>query len=189
MSRMAVVGDLALPEVRPGGHELAPDQIAPGDLQLFLLGVAGDLDDLHAVAHRARNGVEHVGGGDEHDLGKIERDAEIVVAEGRVLLRVEHLEQRRRRIAVEADAELVDLVEHQHRVAGAGLADRLDDVARQRADVGAAVAPDLRLVVDAAEAKTRELARRWRARCSARARSCRRPAGRRSTGSGSCLPD
>ena len=40
----------------------------------------------------------------------------------------------------------------------AGLADALDDVARQRADVGAPVAADLGLVVDAAEACAHELA-------------------------------
>ena len=55
-------------------------------------------------------------------------------------------------------AELVDLVEHHHAVARAGLADRLDDVAGQRADVGAPVAADLGLVVHAAEADAHELA-------------------------------
>ena len=45
---------------------------------------------------------------DEQHLAQVERHAEIVVAERRVLLRIEHLEQRRRRIAVEARAELVD---------------------------------------------------------------------------------
>ena len=44
-------------------------------------------------------------------------DVEVVVAEGVVLLRVEHLEQRRGRIAAEVGAHLVDLVEHEHRVA------------------------------------------------------------------------
>ena len=85
--------------------------------------------------------------------------AEIVVAEGRVLLRIEHFEQRRGRVAVKAaGAELVDLVEHHHAVARARLAQALDDVARQRADVGAPVAADLRLVVHAAQAHAHELA-------------------------------
>ena len=83
---------------------------------------------------------------------------EVVVAERRVLLRVEHFEQRRGRIAVEAGAELVHLVQHHHGIARAGLADRLDDVARHRADVGAAMAADLGLVVHAAEAQAHELA-------------------------------
>src|SRR5262249_47865866 len=54
--------------------------------------------------------------------------------------------------------ELVDLVEHHHAVARARLADRLDDVARQRADIRAAVAANLRFVVSAAEAHAYELA-------------------------------
>ena len=114
MARIGVLGDLALLGREAVGLELALHEIAPGDLELLLLGVAGQLDDLHAIAQRARNRVEHVGGGDEHHLRQIERHAEIVVAEGRVLLGIEHFEQRGRRIAVEAGAELVDLVEHHH---------------------------------------------------------------------------
>ena len=137
--------------------ELALEQIAPGDFELFVLGVTGKLDDLHAVAHGAGNGIEHVGGRDEHHLREIEGDAEIIVAERRVLLGVQHFEQRRGRITVEADAELVDLVEHHHGIARSGLADRLDDVARQRADIGAPVPSDLGFVVHAAEAEADEL--------------------------------
>src|SRR4029079_3784722 len=71
------------------------------------------------------------------------------------------LEQRRGRVAVKtAGAELVDFVQHQHAIARAGLAQALDDVARQRADVGPAMAADLRLVVQAAQAHAHELARR-----------------------------
>src|SRR6202000_3342098 len=68
------------------------------------------------------------------------------------------LEQRRARIALHAAPELVDLVQHHHAVARARLAQALDDVARQRADIGAAMAADLRLVVHAAEAHAHELA-------------------------------
>ena len=71
---------------------------------------------------------------------------------------IEHLEQRRRRIAAEVVAELVDLVEHEHRVAGLGAAQALDDLAGHRADVGAAVAADLGFVAHAAERHAHELA-------------------------------
>ena len=145
---------LRLEAVRP---ELALDQVAFGDLELFFLGVAGQLDHLHAIAQRAGHGVEHVGGGDEQHLRQVEGRAQVIVAESRVLLGVEHLEQRRRRVALDAAAELVDLVEHDQRIARTGLADRLQDVARQRADVGAAMAADLGLVMHAAEADALEL--------------------------------
>ena len=154
-----VVADLALFRLEPCRFELARDEVAPRDLQLFLGGVARKLDDLHAVAQRSRNRVEHVRRADEHHARQVERHREVVVAERRVLLGVEHLEQRRSRVAVKAaGAELVDLVQHHHAVARAGLAQVLDDVARQRADVGAPVAADLGLVVDAAEAHADELA-------------------------------
>ena len=57
-----------------------------------------------------------------------------------------------------AGAELVHFVEHHHHVARAGLFQALDDVARQRADVGAAVSAYLRLVVHAAQTHAHELA-------------------------------
>ena len=62
------------------------------------------------------NRAELVGGGDEEHAREVDRDLEVVVAEGVVLRRVEDLEQRRRGIALDADRDLVDLVEHQHGV-------------------------------------------------------------------------
>src|SRR5262249_6209138 len=119
-------------------------------------GVAGEADDLHTVAKRPRDRVEEVRGGDEDDVAQVERHAEIVVAEGVVLLGIEHLEERRRGIALDAPPELVDLVEHHHAVAAAGLAKALNDVAGERADIGAAMAADLGLVMDAAQADADE---------------------------------
>ena len=81
-----------------------------------------------------------------------------MVAEGVVLRRVEHLEQRRRGVAAVVGADLVDLVEQHDRVHRAGLLDGPDDAARQRADVRAPVATDLGLVADAAEGDADELA-------------------------------
>src|SRR5690606_16538916 len=72
--------------------------------------------------------------------------------------RVEHLEERGGRVATEILADLVDLVKHEDRVAHAGLTDPPHDAPRQRADVGAPVAADLRLVADPAERDADELA-------------------------------
>src|SRR5688572_12254015 len=139
--------------------ELALHEVALRDLELLFLGVAGKLDDLHAIAQRPGDGLEHVRGGDEHDLGEIEVDREVVVAESRVLLGVEHFEERARRVAVEAALpELVDLVEHEDAGARLGAADGLDHVPRQRADVSAPMAADLGLVVHPAERDALELA-------------------------------
>src|SRR5262245_29445854 len=152
------VVDLDLLGPEPVGLELAAHQVALGDLELLARGVARELDDLHAIAQRAGNGVQHVGRGDEDHAAEIERHVEVVVAEGRVLLGIEHLLHGRRRIAVDARAHLVDLVQHRHAIACARLGDRLDDGAGQRADIGAPMAADLGLVVHAAQADARELA-------------------------------
>ena len=128
------------------------------DLELLLARVARDLEDLHAVEQRRRDRVEHVRRRDEDDVRQIELHLEVVIRERRVLLGVEHLEQRGRRVAAEVGAELVDLVEHEHRVLGADPAHALDDAARERADVRAAVAADLGLVAHAAERDADELA-------------------------------
>ena len=133
------------------------DQVLARDLDLLVLGVAGDPDDLHAVHQRRRN-VERIRRGDEHHVGEIVVDLEIVVVEGGVLLGVEHLEQGRRRIAAEIGAHLVDLVEQEQRVRRLGLAHRLDDLAGHRADVGAPVTADLGLVAHAAERHAHEFA-------------------------------
>src|SRR5215475_9556145 len=150
--------DLDLIDFESVGLHLPAHQIAPGDLALFRHRVAGEADDLHAVAQRPRYGVEQIRGGDEHHAAEIEWNAEVVVAEAVVLLRVEHLEEGGGRIALDAGAELVDLIEHHHAVARAGLADGLYDVARQRPDIGTPVPADLALVVHAAETDAYELA-------------------------------
>src|SRR4051794_12390562 len=138
--------------------DLARDEVALGDLQLLVLGVASELDELHAVAQRAGHAVQVVGRADEHDLAQVERHVEVVVAEARVLLGIEHLEHRAGRIAAEVRAHLVDLVDHEQRVVGARVAQRADDRARHGADVGPPVAADLGLVAHAADADALEVA-------------------------------
>ena len=77
--------------------ELLRDQVLARDRQLLAPRVAGDLEDLHAVAERRRDGVGDVRRGDEHHVREIVRDLEVVIGERVVLLGVEHLEQRRAR--------------------------------------------------------------------------------------------
>ena len=132
-------------------------EVAPGYLELLLLGVAGEPDDFGAVAQGAGDGLQLVGRAQEDDLGEIEGHAQVVVGEGGVLLGIEHLKQGGLGIAVEVVADLVQLVQHDHGVARAGVAEALDDAARHGADVGAPVAADLGLVVHAAEAEALEL--------------------------------
>src|SRR3954453_21574538 len=148
--------DLALGQA--GALDLPRHQVPLPDLELLLLGVAGELDDLHAVAYRTGHAVEVVGGADEDDLREVERQVEVVVAEAEVLLRIEHLEHGRGRIPAEVRPHLVELVDHQQGVVRAGVAHGADDRPRHSTDVRAAVAADLRLVAHAADGDALERA-------------------------------
>ena len=64
---------------------------------------------------------------------------------------VKGFQQRGGGVAPVIGAQLVDLVQHHQRVAALGLDDAADDAPRHSADIGLSVAPDLRLVVHAAE--------------------------------------
>ena len=88
------VGELDLRGLQPIGGDLARHQVATRDVALLLQRVARQLDRLHAVLQGPRDRVEHVGRCDEEDLGEVELEVEVVVAEGIVLRRVEHLEHR-----------------------------------------------------------------------------------------------
>src|SRR5829696_5931534 len=152
------LGDDHLVAAQPGLVQLAGQQVVAGDGQLLVLGVAVQADDLHAVKQRARDRLDHVGGGDEQHVRQVQLDLEVVVPEGVVLGRVEHLEQGRGGVAAPVGTDLVDLVEQEHRVHGPGLLDGPGDPAGLGADIGAPVAADLGLVADAAEGDPDELA-------------------------------
>ena len=123
-----------------------------------------------------RHRLELVRRADEEDVREVERQVQVVVAEGRVLLRVEHLQHRARRVAAEVGAHLVDLVDHQHRVARAGVAHRADDRARASRRCRCAGGRGSRT---RRARRPRRCARRSARACpppSGRARSCPRPA-------------
>src|SRR5438132_1472907 len=74
-----------------------------------------------------------------------------------VLLRVEDFEQRGRRVTPPVGADFVYLVQHEDRVARCGNFHVLENASRHGADVGAPVATDLCLVVDATRREPHEL--------------------------------
>ena len=159
MRLVGVVGEAEMLLVRqPVRLQGLLQQEALGDLDLLQLGVAGQLQHLHPVAQRLGHRVEHVRRADEHDVRQVVLDVQIVVQERMVLLRVEHLEQRRRGVPAEVHRHLVDLVEQEDRVERSGLLHHLDDLAREGADVGAPVAANLGLVADPTQRQPDELA-------------------------------
>ncbi len=80
-----------------------------------------------------------------------------MIPEGVVLLGIEDLHQRRGGVAAEVAAELIHLVQHEHRVIGFASAHSLNDLSGQRADIGPAMAADFRFVVHAAQGDADEL--------------------------------
>ncbi len=137
-------------------HLARPQVVAP-DGHLLVGRVAVESDHFHPVEQRPGNRVRHVGGGEEQHLGQVELHVEVVILEGMVLRGVEHLEQRRRRIAAPVRPQLVDLVEQDHRVHRARVPQGAHEPAGQGADVGAAMPADLGLVADAAQGHADEL--------------------------------
>ncbi len=138
--------------------QLARDEITFGNLEFFRFGVARQFDDFQPVAQGGMNRLEPVCGGDEQHARQVERQIEIMVGERVVLRRVEHFEQRGRRIAAKIRADLVEFIQQNHRIAAFDAAQGLDDASGHRADVGAAMAANFRLVPHAAERDARELA-------------------------------
>ena len=126
-----------------------------GDLGLFVLGVAGQRNDLHPVQKRPGH-VVAVRRGQEHHVRQVIFDLKVVIDESRILFRVQHLQERRGRIAAEIMPHLVDFIEQDQRVGGLRLFQRLNDLARHRADIGAPVAADFALIAHAAKADADE---------------------------------
>ncbi|RUP51854.1 hypothetical protein BC936DRAFT_145096 [Jimgerdemannia flammicorona] len=85
--------------------------MAAGDMQLFLERVAGQRDHLHAVQQRRRDRVQRVRRCDEYHVRQVEGKIQVVIRERIVLLRVQHLQEGCRRVAVvRGRGGFVDLV-------------------------------------------------------------------------------
>ena len=178
------VGKAQLLLGQPVRLELLRDEVALRDAELLLLGVARELDHVHAVEQRPGDRVERVRGADEQHLREVERQVEVVVAEVPVLLGVEHLEHRARRVAAEVGAHLVDLVDQEHRVQRLGVADRADDRPGHRRRCRCGGGRGSRPRRARRRPRCARTCGRACARSSGRATSCRRRAARRSRGSG-----
>ena len=91
-------------------------QIVLRNLHLLLSKVSAYIDHLHTVLESRLDVIDVIGSRDEEDVRQIVIYIEIVVMECRILLRIEGLKQCRRRITLEITAELIYLVEHNHRI-------------------------------------------------------------------------
>jgi len=154
----SAVGHMELRPLQSMLLQLLGQQMLLGDLKLFLVGIAGQLNDLHTIQQRPRDSPQHVGGGDEHDAAQVNRDLQKMIPESVVLLAVKYLQQRRGGVAPHIAGQLIDLVQHQQRVHGTGAGHGIDDAAGHGADIGLAMAADIRFVPHAAQTESGQLA-------------------------------
>ncbi|MCY1509088.1 hypothetical protein D9M68_434180 [compost metagenome] len=149
--------ELQLALLQAIGLGLLGRQVFHRDVDLLVLGVARQANDFHAV-QQGRRDVHGVGRAEEHHVREVVVDFQIVVVEVVVLLGIQHLEQRRSRIATHVLPHLVDLIEQEQRVAHPDLGHFLDQATRHRTDIGTAVATNLRLVAHPTQGHADKLA-------------------------------
>ena len=80
-----------------------------------------------------------------------------MIAKSVILLGIEYFKQRRGGIAPKVRRHLIDLIHQEHRVFRLRLAHPLDDPARQRSHISAAVAADLGLITDSTQRNTNKI--------------------------------
>ena len=142
--------DHKLPLVQTMLFHLLGQQMVQRDLPLFLLGVGGQLDDFHTIQQRTRHGGQIVRCGQEQHIRQVERQLDIMIAERNILLGVQHLQHRRRRVAPKIVAHFVNLVEQKQRIGCARAAQCIHDASRHRADIRLAMTTDIRFISHAA---------------------------------------
>ena len=122
-----------------------------GDHQLLFIGIGAQLNDLHTIQQRSRNSIQGIGGGDEHHVGQVEGNFNIVIPIGAVLLPVQDLQQGGAGVATVIGAHFVDFIQEDDRVHGPRLGHGSHDPSGHSAYIGLPVAADVRLVMDTAQ--------------------------------------
>ena len=130
--------------------ELFGNEVASAYLDFFFLYVARDFDEFHTVEQRPRDGVQVVGRGDKQYFREVVVDVEIIVVKRIVLLRVEHFEKCRCRVALEVVAYFIDFIENEYRIGGSRFLYALNDSSRHGSDISTAMPSYFGLVVQTA---------------------------------------
>ena len=128
------------------------NQITLCNLEFFLSGIAGEVDDFHTVIQRLRNTGRIVCSCKEQHVAQIHRHFQIVVAESKVLFGVQYLKQCRGWISFVVTAQFIDLIEQHQRIHASCLLDGRDDSSRHCTDVSLAVTTDICLIAHTTQA-------------------------------------
>ena len=81
-------------DLQPVRLQLLRQQVAHRDVDLFILGVAGDADHFHAVQQWTWD-VQRIRRRHEHHARQVVIDLEVMVVERRILFGIEHFEESR----------------------------------------------------------------------------------------------
>src|SRR5437867_1469927 len=133
-------------------------EISLGNFDFLPLGVTGYGNHFNPIAQRFGHALDVVRRADKDYLRQIKRHVEVTIDKRVVLSRIEHFQQRAGRVAAKIRADLVDFIKHENRVPRTCAPQFLNDSARHRTDVRAAMTADLRLVPHSAETDPHKLA-------------------------------
>src|SRR5271165_580499 len=136
--------------------DLPRHKVSLSNVQLFHFGIAGHSNSLHSIAERWWDAFPIVGRTDKNNMTEVERNIQIAVHEIVVLPRIKYLKQSAGRITTDICSDLVDFIQHHHRVAESGSANLLDDPTRHRSDISSPVPPDFSFVANASQGDARE---------------------------------
>ena len=145
------IGDVQLFLQQTGTFQQARHQVVLGDGQFFFADVARQANHIHPVQQGPGDGVQLVGGTHEQHLGQVHAHVQVVVQEFLVLFRIQGFQQGRGRVALIGAADLVDLIQHDHRVGHLAVFQGLHEFTGHGADVGAAVAFDFSFIAHTAD--------------------------------------
>src|SRR5882724_9585691 len=131
--------------------QLPPYEISLRNFDFLALGVTGYGNHFNPIPQRFGHALDVVRSADEDYLRQIKWHVEVTIDKRVVLPRVEHFQQRAGRVAAKIRANLVDLIKHENRVPRTGAPQFLNDSARHRSDVRAAMTADLCFIAHTAE--------------------------------------
>src|SRR5436190_4752937 len=126
-------------------------EISLGYFDFLALGVTGYGNHFNPIAQRFGHALDVVRRADEDYLCQIKRHVEVTIDKRVVLPRIEHFEQRAGRVAAKIRADLVDFIKHENRVPRTCAPQFLNDSARHRANIRAAMTADFRFIAHSAE--------------------------------------
>ena len=116
------------------------DEVVDCNVVLFLPGVPRDFDQFKSIEKRTRE-FKGVCGANEHYLGEIDRNADVVITEGAVLRGIQNLKQSMFRVTFVTLADLLDLIQKDDWVVRLCFDEGSDDDSRQSSYICSAVSP------------------------------------------------